>query len=206
MMSNATVYVVDDDDDVRDSLAVLLESAGFKVASYASALTFLAELNPAADGCLVTDVRMPAMDGVQLQQELKDRGINIPIIVITGHGDVPLAVQVMKDGALDFIEKPFDDEQFLASVQRAIEIRRESQSQISVSQVAIENLAQLTPREREVMDLLVAGHPNKIIGHKLEISPRTVAVPRGRVMEKMAARSLSDLVRAALAAGLDIGV
>jgi len=113
------------------------------------------------------------MDGVQLQQELKDRGINIPIIVITGHGDVPLAVQVMKDGALDFIEKPFDDEQFLASVQRAIEIRRESQSQISVSQVAIENLAQLTPREREVMDLLVAGHPNKIIGHKLEISPRT---------------------------------
>ena len=205
-MSKAPVFIIDDDAVVRDSLRALIESAGFQVIDYESAASFLAEVSQVTLGCLITDIRMPGMDGLALQQELIKRKFQMPVIVITGHGDVPLAVRAMKAGALDFIEKPFDDEVLLSSVRRGIEREQKTQEQASLAGVATENLGALTARERQVLDLLIVGHANKVIAHELDISPRTVEVHRGRVMEKMGARNLSDLVRSALAAGIDIGI
>ena len=185
---------------IRDSLAILLGAAGFSVATYPSAEAFLITA-PQGPGCLVIDVRMPGMGGLELQEELIRRGRRIPVIVVTGHADVPLAVKAMKAGAIDLVEKPFDEQTIVSSIRRAfdkgIEVAREEAEGSQLGR----RLAQLTPREREVLDALVAGKPNKIIAYELSISPRTVEIHRARVMEKMAARTLSDLVRMALSVG-----
>jgi len=192
------VYVVDDDEAVRDSLTMLLESAGFAVESFASALDALSRCREQKPACVVTDVRMPGMDGLQFQEKLAENRVDVPVIVMTGHGDVPLAVRAMKAGAADFIEKPFADDTILRSLRTAIAERHQA-----VDPELTANLVSLTPREREVLDLLVAGHPNKVIAYRLDISPRTVEIHRARVMDKMRARSLPELVRMAIQAGIE---
>jgi two-component system response regulator FixJ len=194
------IYVVDDDPGIRDSTRMLLESAGFAVQLYASATRFLAD-QILKGGCLIADIRMPDMDGLELQEEIAGRGIDMPVIIITGHADVPLAVRAMKAGAIDFIEKPFDDERMLESVARALKAGQQSRSQTAEAKTAQDKLALLTTRERDVLDCLVKGRSNKVAAHELGISPRTIEIHRAHIMEKMKARSLSDLVRAALAAG-----
>jgi two-component system response regulator FixJ len=201
-MPDSTVFIVDDDDALRDSLRALLESADLRVEDFNSAAKFLDIYTPARGGCLVADVRMPDMDGLALLAELAKRQASVPVIVMTGHGDIPLAVRAMRAGAADFIEKPFDDERMLASIRQALDLGRQARGQSSAAQAAQERIAGLTPRERDVLELLVAGHPNKVVAFKLDISPRTVEVHRGRLMEKMQAKSLSDLVRTALSAGI----
>lgn len=201
-MTADKVFIVDDDTAVRDSLRALLESAGLEVEDYDSATAFLAAAAPGQGVCLVADIRMPDMDGLSLQEELVRRNVGLPVIVVTGHGDVPLAVRAMKAGAIDFIEKPYDDEQLLASVGRARDMSVNQRAEASVVQEAAERIAALTPREREVLEHLVAGRPNKVIAHELGISPRTVEIHRAHLMEKMQARSLSDLVRLALTSGI----
>jgi two-component system response regulator FixJ len=198
MTDEALISVVDDDADVRDSIRLLLESANFSVKAYGSAKQFLSEKVPGA--CLIADIRMPEMDGLALQEEIANRGSGLPVIIITGHGDVPLAVRAMKAGAVDFIEKPFDDEQLLTSVGRAIEIGRKTRSKAAEAAAAERLLALLTPRERTVLDQLVIGRSNKVAAYELGISPRTVEIHRAHIMDKMNARSLSDLVRVSLAA------
>jgi two-component system response regulator FixJ len=201
MTAGGTVHVVDDDEAIRDSLALLLRAAGFAVASYPSADTFLLTASQGA-GCVVIDVRMPGMGGLELQEELTRRGRRIPVIVMTGHAEVPLAVKAMKAGAVDFVEKPFEEPAMLAAIRRAFSLGLETARAEAEGNEIGNRLAQLTPREREVLDALVAGKPNKIIAYELSISPRTVEIHRARVMDKMAARTLSDLVRMALSAGL----
>jgi two-component system response regulator FixJ len=202
MTKQSTVFIVDDDNGVRDSLRALLESAGYRVRDFDSARKALtADLSEA--GCLIADIRMPDIDGLTLQEELSKRKLGLPVIIMTGHGDVPLAVRAMKAGAVDFIEKPFDDELLLASVTRALSLAEKSRSDAALAHSATELVAELTPREREVMQQLMAGRPNKLIAHALGISPRTVEIHRANVMDKMKARSLSDLVRQGLAAGVE---
>ena len=196
------ILIVDDDADVRDSLRALLESAGFEVRDFDCARTVLADTCLSEGACLIADIRMPDMDGLALQQELVNRRVGLPVIIVTGHGDVPLAVRAMKAGAVDFIEKPFDDQLLLQSIKQALALRKESRGQASLTQSAVERIALLTDRERQVLERLVAGQPNKVIAYELDISPRTVEIHRAHVMEKMQARSLSDVVRLALAAGL----
>jgi len=196
----AMVHIIDDDDALRESLAFLLSTAQIAVRSYASATAFLAQLPNVGLGCVITDVRMPELSGIDLLKRLKERKIDVPVIVITGHGDVPLAVEAMKFGAVDFLEKPFDDELLLAAVQSALR-EREGQSKRLTERAAIENrLAVLSKRERDVLGGLVAGRANKQIAFDLGISPRTVEIYRANLMEKMRAASLSDLVRMALIA------
>ena len=198
-MTNETlICVVDDDGAVRDSIRLLLESAKYAVKSFGSAREFLAEKS--AGACLIADIRMPEMDGLELQQEIVRRGSGIPVIIITGHGDVPLAVRAMKAGAVDFIEKPFDDELLLSSVQRAVDLGRKTRGVAAETAAAERLLALLTPRERTVLDQLVIGRSNKVAAYELGISPRTVEIHRAHIMDKMNARSLSDLVRVALTA------
>jgi two-component system response regulator FixJ len=198
MSVKATIIIVDDDADVRDSLRALLEAADFGVVDFDSAKAFLAAPAPRA-GCMIVDIRMPDMDGLALQEELVKRDVGIPVIVVTGHGDVPLAVRAMKAGAVDFIEKPYDDELLLDSVRRALAAGRELRKP-RVDPAIAELVASLTPREREVLEHLIAGRPNKVIAFELGISPRTVEIHRAHLMEKMRARSLPELVRTALAA------
>lgn len=196
----AVVHIIDDDDALRESLAFLLGTAQIAVRSYASAAAFLEQL-PAADlGCVITDVRMPGLSGIDLLKRLKERKIDVPVIVITGHGDVPLAVEAMKFGAVDFLEKPFDDEVLLASVQSALREREGQSKRVTERALIDERLAALSKRERDVLGGLVAGHANKQIAFDLGISPRTVEIYRANLMEKMRAASLSDLVRMALIA------
>lgn len=199
MSERPTIYVVDDDPDVRDSLRLLLEASDYDVRTFDSADTFLGE-PVVADACLITDVRMPGMDGLALQEELSRRKNGLPVIVMTGHGDIPLAVRSMRAGAIDFLEKPFEEDVLVSSVKRALAHRSQTLNRSSAAQAALEQLSHLTERERQVLDLLVMGKPNKVIAYELEISPRTVEIHRARVMEKMQARSLADLVRVALAA------
>jgi two-component system response regulator FixJ len=199
MTEEALVSVVDDDAGVRDSIRLLLESANYTVKAFATARQFLDEKR--ASACLIADVRMPEMDGLELQQEIGRRGSGLPVIIITGHGDVPLAVRAMKAGAVDFIEKPFDDELLLSSVQRAIEIGRRTRGAAAEAAAAERLIALLTPRERTVLEQLVIGRSNKVAAYELGISPRTVEIHRAHIMDKMNARSLSDLVRISLAAG-----
>ncbi len=201
-MDQATIFVIDDDSAVRDSLRLLLETSGYRVASYASGRAFLEALPPRASGCVLVDVLMPDMGGFEVQQELKRRQVRLPVIVITGHGDVPLAVRAMKAGAADFIEKPYAEEALLAAVERALQLDRTSSDERAAAVAVGERAAQLTAREREVLEHLVAGHPNKVIAHRMSISPRTVEIHRARVMDKMAAHSLSELVRMAIEADL----
>ena len=205
MTGERVVHVIDDDMAVRDSLEFLLDSAGFEVRSWDSAIAFMAAIENRERGCIVTDIRMPDMTGLELVQALKGRGVADPVIVITGHADVPLAVEAMKAGIVDFIEKPFDNHRLLDAV-RAAFARAPAEAQAPAQesearQRISERLASLSGRERQVLDGLVAGHANKVIAYDLEISPRTVEVYRANVMSKMQARSLSELVRMAIAAG-----
>jgi two-component system response regulator FixJ len=198
MAGAALVHVVDDDDAVRDSLTLLLESAGFAVRTYSSATALLAAL-PGIAGCILTDVRMPEMDGLALQRHLVEAGVRLPVIVMTGHGDVPIAVEALKTGASDFLEKPFDDSQLLAAVTNAIAASERTRDEVEAVADITRKLAVLTPREREVLEKLVEGLPNKTIAYDLGSSPRTIEVHRARVMEKMGARSLPELVRMTIA-------
>jgi len=198
------VYVVDDDDAVRDSLALLLEAAGLRVEAFAAGAEVLVRCRDERPACVVTDVRMPEMDGLQLQQRLAQLHAQLPVIVITGHGDVPLAVQAMKAGAVDFIEKPFSDEVILASIETAVTHGRRSVGAGAVRREIADRLARLTPRELEVFHQLILGHPNKVIAHNLSISARTVEIHRARVMDKMEVRNLPELVRLAIEAGVEM--
>ncbi|HWI29726.1 MAG TPA: response regulator FixJ [Stellaceae bacterium] len=198
------IFVVDDDEAVGDSLQLLLQSAGFpRIVVYASAREFLAEAQPSPGECLLLDVRMPDMDGLELQEELNRRGFKLPVIIMTGHGDVPIAVRAMKAGASDFLEKPFSDELLLDCVRRARAHAAETLRERDEANEIKRRIETLTPRERDVLRGMIAGRPNKLIAHELGISPRTVEIHRARVMDKMEARSLSALVRMALAAGID---
>ena len=191
----ATVFVVDDDDAVRSSLRLLLKSVGLPVALHASAQDFLASYDPAQPGCLVLDIRMPGMSGLELQQHLSLRGAIIPVVFITGHGDVQMAVEAMQYGAFDFLQKPFRDQDLIDRVQRAFEkdaATRRELSEISRIQARINSL---TAREREVLALVTSGKANKVVAAELKVSPRTVEIHRARVMEKMEAHSLAQLVR-----------
>jgi two-component system, LuxR family, response regulator FixJ len=199
MTEQALVHVVDDDPGVRDSLVFLLQSAGHAVRAYDSAAAFLAVAPGLQTGCVLTDVRMPGMDGLALQQRIAALGGSLAVVVMTGHGDVPIAVAALKAGARDFLEKPFNDDRLLAVVREALDVSQRAQdAQAATAGIAV-RLASLTPREREVLDGLVAGHPNKTIAYDLGTSPRTVEVQRARVMEKMGVRSLAELVRMVLA-------
>lgn len=197
-----TVHVVDDDADVRSSVAFLLRSAGLEVFTYESGAALLDAMTNIVGGCVITDVRMPGMSGLELQQKLKSLKAGLPVIIITGHGDVPLAVEALKAGAIDFIEKPFSQEVMIAAVRSALERRKlDSNSDAEKSQIAA-RLESLSPRERQVLEGIVAGKPNKAVANDLDISPRTVEVFRANIMTKMQATSLSDLVRMALVAGV----
>jgi two-component system, LuxR family, response regulator FixJ len=200
-MNKQTVFVVDDDASVRKSLCALLASAKLPNRDFASAKAFLAEGISEA-GCLIADVRMPEMSGLELQEEIVKRGYLMPVIIVTGHGDVPLAVRAMKAGAVDFVEKPFDDEALLASVHKALESGRQVRNRSQEAEAAHELLSLLTPRERQVLEQLVVSRSNKVAAHELAISPRTIEIHRARIMDKLNARSLSDLVRTAMAASL----
>jgi two-component system response regulator FixJ len=201
MQSTNLVHLIDDDEAVRSSLAFLLSTAKIGVQTYESATAFLTALPDARTGCVVTDVRMPGMSGLDLLRELKARKLAMPVIVITGHGDVQLAVEAMKIGAADFIEKPFDDDVLLAAVRGALSRSEKNAEQEGERAKLIEKLDTLSNRERDVLEGLVAGKPNKIIAFDLGISPRTVEIYRANVMTKTGAGSLSDLVRMALLAG-----
>lgn len=194
----ATVFVVDDDADVRASLSWLFESAGLRCRSYGTAQEFLAEYRGDETGCLLLDVRMPGLSGLDLQEELRRRGSPPPIIIMTGYAKVPMAVRALKGGAIDFIQKPFGDEALLERVRQAIELDRRTRRERIECASFVAQLARLTPREREVMNLVVAGKPNKIIAGDLGISPKTVEIHRGRVMEKLQVDSVAELVRLSL--------
>ncbi|HET7883780.1 MAG TPA: response regulator FixJ [Acetobacteraceae bacterium] len=199
MAETALVHIVDDDASVRDSLSILLESAGFVVRAYDSAPAFLEAASDRQAGCVLTDVQMPELNGLELQRRLAERGIRLPVIVMTGHADVPIAVEALKAGASDFLEKPFDDEHLITAVTAAIAASQRVHDEAAAVADIAARLATLTPREREVLEGLVAGHPNKTIAYDLGSSPRTVEVHRARVMEKMGARSLPELVRMTIA-------
>ena len=194
------VHVVDDDAAVRDSLRLLLESADLSVRTYESAAAFLTAVPDLGIGCVLTDVRMPELDGLELQRRLTQLGVRMPVIIMTGHGDVPIAVEAMKAGAADFLEKPFDDAHLMEAIASALAASRRAGDEAAATAQIAARLASLTPREREVLDRLVAGQPNKTIAYDLGSSPRTVEVHRARVMEKMGARSLPELVRMAITA------
>lgn len=200
-MIEGVVHVIDDDPAMRDSVAFLLETADLQVKTYESAVAFLENAGALEPGCIVTDVRMPEISGLELLDRLKDLGVSQPVIVMTGHADVPLAIQAMKAGVVDFIEKPFDDETLLSAIRSAL-AQGEALNEREAELAAIRSrLASLSTREHEVLQGLVAGHPNKIIAYNLGISPRTVEIYRANVMTKMAAASLSELVRMTMAAG-----
>jgi two-component system, LuxR family, response regulator FixJ len=194
-MDRATVHVIDDDPAARESLEFLVDCAGLKVESYESASAFLDALDERAPGCIVTDVRMPGMTGVELIRELKARNIPDPVIVITGHADVPMAIEAMKQGVADFIEKPFADSAILEAIRTAL-ARKDERDEARREREAVRSLIEaLSQREREVLDGLFEGHANKVIAHDLGISDRTVEIYRANVMTKMGARTLSELVR-----------
>jgi len=191
----ATVFVVDDDDAMRESLTWLIESVGLNVETYASADDFLKSYYPGRPGCVLLDVRMPGMSGLELQGHLQQQQVTVPVIMITGHGDVPMAVRAMKAGAIDFIEKPFNDEQLLESIRNALSIDDTRRDEQAFKAEIASRLAQLTPRESEVMDMVTAGKSNKEIANTLGVSAKTVEAHRAKVMEKMEAGSLAELVR-----------
>lgn len=200
MPDNAVVHVIDDDDALRDSLSFLFESADIRVATYPTALAFLDALSGISSGCVVTDIRMPEMSGMELLRHLKEHGSALPVIVMTGHGDVPLAVEAMRLGAADFIEKPFDDEVLIAAVRSALARQLETDQDAAARGEIRRKIESLSARERQVLDGLVAGNPNKRIAYELGISPRTVEIYRANLMTKMQAGSLSELVRMVLLA------
>ena len=194
-----TVFVVDDDDAVRNSLRMLLKSAGVHAEAYASAQEFLASYEASQPGCLVLDVRMPGMSGLEMQHELNLRGATIPVIFITGHGDIPMAVEAMQHGAFDFLQKPFRDQELLDRVQRALVRDADYRTRLRQTDRIRERLASLSPREREVLDLVTQGKANKMVAGDLGVSQRTVEIHRAHVMQKMEAGSLAELVRMMMA-------
>jgi len=193
-----TVFVVDDDEAVRDALRLLIASVGLAVETFATAGELLAAVDAQTRGCLVLDVRMPGMSGLELQERLSAMGAVLPIIFITGHGDVPMAVRAMKAGALDFLLKPFHDQNLLDRIHQALDRDRDEVRELERRAALRERAATLTPREREVLDAVVEGHANKVIAGRLGLSQRTVEIHRAKVMEKMQASSLADLVRMSL--------
>jgi two-component system response regulator FixJ len=193
--NQSVIHLIDDDEGVREGLTILLAEAGFMVQSHKSGTDFLGSLGTAVSGVIVSDIRMPGIDGLELQQRLKAANNGLPIIFITGHGDIQMAVQAIKAGASDFIEKPFDDNLLIEAVRNAIKNKANNSTPQAINTEAAEHLATLTPREREVLDCLVLGKMNKITAHELGMSIRTVETHRARIMQKMLARSLSELVR-----------
>lgn len=202
MPADAVAHVIDDDEAVRDSIEFLLRSAKIPVKVYESATAFLELVPEIPSGCVVTDVRMPDMSGIELLRRLRELRLGLPVIVMTGHGDVPLAVEAMKAGAADFIEKPFADDVILGAVRAALAGGETASKREAERAEVKKRLLSLSARERQVLEGLVGGHPNKVIAHNLDISPRTVEIYRANVMTKMKAPSLSDLVRMALVGGL----
>ncbi|TCT06189.1 response regulator FixJ [Aquabacter spiritensis] len=202
MLDDDLIHVVDDDDAMRESLAFLLGSSGFSVRLYDGAPVFLQKMAGLPSGCILTDIRMPEIDGMELLRRVRASGRNLPVVLMTGHGDVPLAVEAMKLGASDFIEKPFDDEVLLGALRTALARSRGEQRAGDTLAEFTRRLATLSQRERQVFDRLVAGDANKVIARILDISPRTVEVYRANVMTKMQASSVSELVRLAVHAGV----
>ena len=192
---NSTVFIVDDDQAIRHAMELLMRSVGLEHEIFHSGDDFLEKITEQRPGCLVLDIRMPGLGGLELQEELIKRGNTLPIIFITGHGDVPMAVEAMQKGAVDFIQKPFRDQELLDRIREALETDLERRSAREERAEVAARLEKLTKREREVMDLVVTGKPNKVIAYELGVSQRTVEIHRARVMEKMGARSLADLVR-----------
>ena len=197
-MTEQIIYVVDDDEAMRDSMTWLLEGEGYKVACFEAAEAFLKTRHDAMRGCLILDVRMPEMSGLELHEKLDALGSQLPIIFITGHGDVPMAVAALQRGACDFIEKPFRDEDLLSRIERALELDGQLAARQQRNSAIEHRLGQLTQREREVMQLVVAGKLNKQIADQLDISMKTVEAHRARVMEKMGVRTLAELVKAVM--------
>jgi len=191
----ATIYVVDDDDGMRRALSLLLNTVGYKTAAFASPKEFLDKVKTDAAGCLVLDIRMPDMSGLELQQHLNRMGSMLPVIFITGHGDVPMAVQAMKEGAFEFIQKPFRDQDLLDRINHALKLDKENRSTLARRADVSARFESLTPREKEVMQLVVDGAANKVIAIDLGLSERTVEIHRAKVMEKMGARSVAHLVK-----------
>lgn len=194
-ISTAKVYVVEDDDAVRDSLQLMLESVGHTVVPFASANAFLEAYDADLAGCLVLDIRMPGMNGMELQRKLNERNSILPIIFVTGHGDVPMAVEAMQQGATDFVQKPYREQELLEKITHAFAVDKENREGLQQRQVIAARLHSLTPRELDVLRLMVEGRANKVIAIDLDISQRTVEIHRARVMEKLEAHSLAHLVR-----------
>jgi two-component system, LuxR family, response regulator FixJ len=196
MSDRLTIHVIDDDDALRDSVRMFLVNEGLSVRTYSSANEFLSELDSLHPGCVVTDVRMPGMSGMELLSHIAGRGLSLPVIVITGHADVPLAVRAMKQGAIDLLEKPFKAEELISAVRRGLALGRDdAKPDDASSAVALARRAMLSARESEVLDRLIRGQPNKVIAYEMGVSPRTVEVHRANVMKKTQAGSLSELVR-----------
>lgn len=204
-MIDQMIYIVDDDPAVRDALQLLLATDGYCVKTYPSAPAFLAEATSDSAGCVVADVRMPEMSGLDMLVEMKRRNLRLPVIIITGHGDVPLAVEAMKRGAEDFIEKPFDDEALFQSVKRALSHGAVVQLRYAEERKTADKLQLLTKREREILEKLAEGRSNKVIAHELGISVRTAEVHRANVMTKMRAKNLAELVRMVIAGSETLG-
>lgn len=204
MAQDPIVCIVDDDEAVRESLQVLLETMNYAVEAYESGVAFLENCATLSAGCVLLDIRMPKMSGLEVQQRLQTERPDLPVIIFTGHGDVTMAVQAMRVGAVDFIEKPFEEDVLLASVQNALSLAEQAHQKDDFKTAVQGKLTRLTPREREVFDQLIIGHVNKVVARVLDCSPRTVEIHRARVMEKMAAKSVAHLVRMALAVGAEI--
>lgn len=204
MEISTCVYVVEDDDAVRDSLQMMLESVGRQVQSFASADSFLAAYTQSMAGCIVLDIRMPGMNGMELQRKLNEINSILPIIFVTGHGDVPMAVEAMQQGAVDFVQKPYREQELLDKITQAITLDEENRDSLLQRQIILASMNELTPRERDVMKQMVAGKANKVIAIELDISQRTVEIHRARVMEKLNANSLAHLVRMYLSVEKDL--
>ena len=195
---NETVFIVDDDEAVRESLSFLLKSVDIQSQSFASGDEFLGAYKPDWEGCILLDIRMPGISGMEVQRRLVEQDCTLPIIFITGHGDIPMAVEAMHLGAHDFVQKPFHDQELLDRIQAALTARREVQDKVAQKRIVQEHFSTLTPRETEVMAAVAKGHANKVIAMDLELSQRTVEIHRARVMEKMRVRSLAQLVKLAV--------
>ncbi|MBB4841145.1 two-component system response regulator FixJ [Sphingomonas kyeonggiensis] len=194
MNDRRLVHIIDDEDSVRNSIGFMLQTTGYSVRTWPSGVAFLRELRNVEPGCILLDIRMPEMDGLQVQHQLNERGVTMPVIVLTGHGDVTIAVKAMRNGAFDFLEKPFEADQLLCAIENGFERANEANS-ATRTDAARTQLASLSAREREVLDGLAAGFPNKTIAYDLGISPRTVEVHRANLMQKLGARSLSEALR-----------
>jgi len=203
MSDRRLVHIVDDEDAIRRSASFMLRTSGFDTRTYQSGVEFLKEVKRADPGCVLLDVRMPEMDGLEVQRELNDRGVSLPVIVLTGHGDISIAVQAMKAGAVDFLEKPFEKNQLMVALDAGFARLERREEAATTSHDAEVRIAALTAREQEVLQGLARGFPNKTIAYDLGISPRTVEVHRANLMTKLEVRSLSEALRIAFAAGLE---